>query len=151
VAGDGARAYDLALYGPNGFLRVWRGDLRGTGPAPAGPFEVSASADPAGGALVVQLRNLGGAGIAVMLLANAYHQGAADIHLIPAGAAASVRWSVAESAGWYDITVSGADGFRILRRLAGHVEGGAATTDPAMGALIAAAPFDGPQHRAATP
>jgi phospholipase C len=143
VAGDGARAYDLALYGPNGFLRVWRGELGAPGAAPDGACEVAASADPAGGALMLQLRNLGSAGAVISLVANAYHQGAAGIHTIPAGAAISVRWSVAESAGWYDITISGHAG--LLRRLAGHLENGAAaTTDPAMGTLIAAAPFDDP-------
>jgi phospholipase C len=145
VAKDGAGLYDLAVYGPNGFLRVWRGDLVAASRAQAAQPEVTASADAHGDVLVLSLRNAGTADCALTLVANAYGTAAPNPFTIAAGATTAMRWNVAASAGWYDLTVSGGDGF--LRRFAGHLENGTATTtDPAMGALIAAAPFDAPAH-----
>ena len=142
---SGPAPYELSTYGPNGFLRVMRGDLAAASRADAPAVEVAASMDAASQSLMLTLRNSGAAAGVLTLAANAYATPAPATLSVPAGGVLTHRWPVASSGGWYDLTISGPDGF--LRRLAGHLEyGQASTTDPAIGALIRAAPFD-----AATP
>ncbi len=141
VASPGGGTWEVAVYGPNGFLRVIRGDEpTGTATLRTQP-EIAASAAADGGALLLTLSG-GDAFYPMSLIANAYHQGAPDLAFVKAGATANVRWSVAESGGWYDFTVIGT---LYSRRFAGHLESAvASTTDPAMGTLIAALPFAAP-------
>jgi phospholipase C len=134
AATPGAGSYDLTVYGPNGFLRAFRGALGAAG----GP-ETAVAYDAIRGGLTLALRNDGTAECVLTVTPQAYG-GAPRSHRVAPGATVSDPWSLEASGGWYDLVVT-ADGF--LRRLAGHVETGApGRTDPAMGALIAAAPFD---------
>jgi phospholipase C len=134
-------AYDLSVYGPNGFLRVMRGDLIAETSADAAHIDLTITADAATSSLVLHLANSGTVAGALTLIANAYAPKSAVSITVPAGGAHEHRWAVDASSGWYDVTINGPAGF--LRRIAGHLETGKpGTTDPAIGAIIPAAPFD---------
>jgi phospholipase C len=122
AAGD----YDLWVYGPNGFVREFRGKLTGN----EFGSEIEARHDIAGKAIVLIVRNVGKAACTVTIRANAYHHGVPLELVVPSGGHASHRWSVAQSGGWYDFTVL-AGAFE--RRFAGRMETGAhSTSDPAI-------------------
>lgn len=118
-------AYDLSVFGPNGFLRVFKGPGKTAGP------EVTARHDKASGNLKVTLKNAGGADVN-LTLTNAYG-GAAETFKVKAGGTVEHTVDLRASKRWYDVTVkSDADG-TFLRRLAGHVENGeAGVSDPAI-------------------
>ncbi|MEU4995668.1 phosphocholine-specific phospholipase C [Streptomyces sp. NPDC021622] len=118
-------AYDLSVFGPNGFLRVFKGPGKTAGP------EVTARHDKASGNLKVTLKNAGGTDVN-LTLTNAYG-GAAETFKVKAGGTVEHTVDLRASKRWYDVTVkSDADG-TFLRRLAGHVENGeAGVSDPAI-------------------
>lgn len=124
-AGADAGAYDLWVYGPNGFVREFKG-MVGAGP------EIEVAYDPAKRTVSATFRNTGVAAASLTVRHNAYHEGAAEtVEVKPKGRLVR-RWSVADSHDWYDLTVSGA-GFE--RRLAGRLETGkGGISDPAIGA-----------------
>jgi phospholipase C len=134
-------AYELTVYGPNGFLRCFRGTLVDR-PDAARP-EVAVVHDAAHGALTLAFSNPGAA-CTLTLARNAYGEGAPRAIALAAGASISESWPLGPSRGWYDLSVTIAGDGRFVRRYAGYAETGApGVTDPAMGAVIAAAPFDG--------
>ncbi len=117
VAADGR--YDVAVHGPNGFLRHFAGSA-------APPLAVQCDYDLASSArLRLTLANHGGDECIVTIKPNAYDNDADRIVPIAAGASAAQVWDVeTASDGWYDFTVL-ADDFRW--RFAGHVELGRAS------------------------
>jgi phospholipase C len=118
-------AYDLTVFGPNGFLRSYRG-------APGGGLEATAIADPVGQALVVTLRNTSAAPVAATVRMRAYGDRSESV-TVPAGGSTHSVWPTQASANWYDIEVVSAADF--LRRFAGHIETGAPSmSDPLIGA-----------------
>jgi phospholipase C len=144
AAVDGGGRYDLTVYGANGFFRCFRGGLGTIGRADLAEPEVAASMDPVHGDLVLSLRNAGAAPCVLTVARCAYGAAEPRVHTVPAGGMVEDRWRLEESGGWYDLLVTAEAPAGFLRRLAGHVETGAPSiSDPAMGALIAAAPFDG--------
>jgi phospholipase C len=134
-------AYELTVYGPNGFLRCFRGTVSGK-PDGARP-EIAVVHDAARGALTLAFTNPGPTACTLSLVRNAYGESAPRAIPLAAGASVSETWPLGPSRGWYDLSISTgtADGF--VRRYAGYLESGTpGTTDPAIGAVIAAAPFD---------
>ncbi|GAA0679719.1 phospholipase C, phosphocholine-specific [Kitasatospora atroaurantiaca] len=129
-AGTPTGAYDLSLYGPNGFHRRFKGNRSTSCAGGAALLEVASSYDTANGKLNLTFRNTGGAAATVTVTDNAYGTGGPWTYGLPAGGSASA--SFATNRGWYDLTVTAntSDGF--LRRLAGHIENGTdSITDPA--------------------
>ncbi len=123
----GPDGYDLTLYGPNGFLRSFRGD--GAGPG----VEVEARYEAAGERLEVVVRNAGARPLTITL-ANAYAKTPARTHRLAPGARVADPWPIADSAHWYDLSVTVAEAPGFLRRLAGHIETGRPSlSDPALG------------------
>jgi phospholipase C len=121
----GPRGYDLTLFGPNGFLRGYRGQAK------AG-VEVAAHYDPARQSLVIALRNDGAT--AVTLKAAEAYAKTARTHRLNPGDRAEQAWPIADSAHWYDVSLTLAEDPGFLRRLAGHVETGQASlSDPVLG------------------
>jgi len=132
-----AGGYDLAVHGPNGFYRHFRGKPA----APGSAVMVSAQYDAARGAIALTLRNRGAT-------ACTLHAGQSDIYPLDPGQSrkrsydvrpgASVRdvWTLTASDRWYDLSVTlPADG-TFLYRYAGCVETGKpGMTDPAIGAM----------------
>ena len=122
-------AYDLSLFGPNGFLRRFKGQ---TGPAKPG---AKAQFDAKAGRLLVTLREP---------RANAREPGGRARRLSATrrrGCAASGRarpptdaWDLRASHNWYDLVVTCAEAPSFQRRFAGHGEDGRPSlSDPLLG------------------
>ncbi len=120
--------YDFVVTGPGAFHRRFSGDSK----AAVAP-EVHAEHDGFGGEAVrLRLSNEGTTPVRLTLAANAYsHAPARHVHLA-AGESVEERWSVADSVGWYDLSVTCDASPAFLRRLAGRVENGKPrVSDPA--------------------
>ena len=123
--------YDLRAFGPNGFLREFRGGWRDARALP----EADAEYDAERGQLRLRLRNDGDAACVLTVAPNRYSGEAPRTHALAAGANAVDVWDIAASDHWYDLSVSSDSDPRYLRRIAGHVETGRASmSDPAIGA-----------------
>jgi phospholipase C len=123
---DGYR-YHLWVYGPNGFLREFRGrpnsrtaltDLRFGYDAPNRRIRLTAT-------------YRGRGDVVLSARANEYSTyGPRQLRVPGDGQEILLEWSLAESQGWYDFTVEGED---FERRFAGRLETGAASlSDPAV-------------------
>ena len=117
--------YDLWIHGPNGFVREFKGAHAASDAANP---EVTARYDAARSAIELSVANKGRAACKLSVR-SLYDKQGSKAFAVPAGESMIQRWSVADSAGWYDLTVS-AQGFE--RRFAGRLETGHHTTsDPA--------------------
>ncbi|MBJ9751517.1 phosphocholine-specific phospholipase C [Burkholderia cepacia] len=134
-------AYTFSVYGPNGFVRVFSGNVSATAAAhrnPARP-EVKAGYDVANGNLYLKLRNPGGAHVTLTLTDNAYGAPSRQVTL-HGGDERVEQWSLAASHQWYDVTVSDGAAGTFSRRFAGHVEDGRPSySDPAAVRPVSAA------------
>jgi phospholipase C len=129
-----AGKYDLRAFGPNGFLREFKGDVLLAGAGKAQP-EVQAIYDPSGNRIVLRLRNTGSAACTLTVKPNRYSSAAARTYTLAAGASVDDAWSISGSGHWYDLSVTSSSDTGYLRRLAGHMEDGLASiSDPAIGA-----------------
>lgn len=117
--------YDLSVYGPNGFLRTFKGDGKKTGP------EVTARHDATAGRLVLTLTNHGSTDCH-LTVTNAYG-GASETYPVRAGATVKKPLDLRASKRWYDLSVTSDTDKTFLRRFAGHVENGEpGVSDPAI-------------------
>ncbi|WP_300621721.1 phospholipase C, phosphocholine-specific [Dokdonella sp.] len=133
TATDPRGRYALSVFGPNGFLREFAGDVRDAAGGRASP-EVASSHDADGGALVLHLANRGDAGCLLTLRANHYADPAPRTVALAAGRTIDVEWPIAAHANWYDLTIESSHDAGWRRRLAGHIENGAPSrSDPAFG------------------
>jgi phospholipase C len=136
-------AYAVAVYGPNGFMRCFRGDLAAAKRPGAALPEVAASIDAAGSSITLMLSNRGASACTLLISANAYANAPARTVMVPPGGQAEEQWPCSGSAGWYDLSVTEAGGGAFVRRYAGHAESASpSTSDPALGRIIMAAPFE---------
>ncbi|OKI58068.1 phosphocholine-specific phospholipase C [Streptomyces sp. MJM1172] len=116
---------NLTVWGPNGFLRTWKGPAKKAGP------EVTARHDGATGNLTLKLANSGPAAVN-LTVTNAYG-GAAKTLRVAAGGTATYTADLRETGRWYDVKVVSDADTTFLRRFAGHVETGApGISDPAI-------------------
>ncbi|MGW5402303.1 phosphocholine-specific phospholipase C [Streptomyces sp. NPDC003952] len=116
---------NLTVWGPNGFLRTWKGPAKKAGP------EVTARHDKATGNLLLSLTNEGTAAVN-LTVTNAYG-GTAQILRVAAGATVAHTVALSATARWYDVSVVSDADATFLRRFAGHVETGATgVSDPAI-------------------
>ncbi|WP_052867274.1 phosphocholine-specific phospholipase C [Streptomyces niger] len=117
--------YDLSVFGPNGFLRVFKGPGKTAGP------EVTARHDATSGNVTLTFTNHGSAD-ADLTLADAY---GSPTQTFKVRAGATVTHTVDLRAGkrWYDLKVTSESDASFLRRFAGHVETGEpGVSDPAI-------------------
>ncbi|MFF5546469.1 phosphocholine-specific phospholipase C [Streptomyces olivaceoviridis] len=115
--------YDLAVHGPNGFLRVFKGRNKAAGP------EVTARHK--GDDVELTFTNKG-SGTAKLKLVNGYGGKPVTVTVRPG---ATVRHTVAlgSSKRWYDLTVTCDADPAFLRGFSGHVENGRpGVSDPAI-------------------
>jgi phospholipase C len=125
---SGAPAYDLAVYGPNGFFRHFAGSVTGA------QLEVRATYDAQRNRITLTLANR--ANQAATLRIGDGYTGRTIEQVLAPGEAAGKQWSLARSGGWYDfvVTVDGDASFEW--RGAGHVETGQdSISDPALGGM----------------
>jgi phospholipase C len=127
-ATDGS-AYDVSVYGPNGFLRAFKGSMAGT----AANLYVEAGYSGTDIALTVTNR---GAQSASARIVDRY-SGPIVSQALPAGASMTRTWPLAAMFGWYDLTISVAEDTAFRAQFAGHVENGnPSISDPLMGGLV---------------
>jgi phospholipase C len=123
-------AYDLSVYGPNGFLRTFKGSMSGNNKL---NLDIGNTYDVARGGIALQLHNPGEASCRVRI-ANAYLK-ETTIHDLQPNEILEKYWPLDSSFGWYDFTVSVDSNSTFERRLAGHVETGRdSMSDPGIGA-----------------
>ncbi|MGO1073355.1 phosphocholine-specific phospholipase C [Lysobacter sp. CA199] len=124
---DAQDAYDLTVYGPNGYFRQFTGTVNADSAQP----DVIAIYDKARSRLALSIENRGKQACTVKVAANAYSTAPARSYRVKAGQTVSVNWSFAESDGWYDLTVTSDAPIGYTRRIAGHIETGLPSiTDP---------------------
>ena len=126
---NGARTYDLSVYGPNGFLRSYKGDFE------SAHLEIRVNYDEKNGGLSLEIVNDDLIKREVHVFNN--YNGVSFVkQLLEPKDRTSLAWPSHHNYGWYDITikVNGDAGFEY--RLAGHVETGKdSMSDPALGGL----------------
>ncbi len=128
---DGPDAFDLSVYGPNGFLRTFKGTVAGEG-ANLGVVSTY-QVDVIRPGITLNIHNRGAAAGAVSIR-DAYTGQTVAQHVEP-GRSLTWHWSLEASFGWYDLTIEVESDSTFERRLAGHVETGTdSVSDPAIGA-----------------
>jgi len=131
IGGDGK--YDWSVFGPNGFLREFRGDVNAMAKSGQAP-EVSTSQHALRGNLLIKLDNRAGLSDCVFQLTdNAYYENEPLQIRVEAGRERSIEWQ--GSAGWYDASIRVAGDAAYFRRVAGCVQHRLRQpmTDPAIG------------------
>ncbi|MFD8326531.1 phosphocholine-specific phospholipase C [Streptomyces lydicus] len=117
--------YDLTVFGPNGFLRTFKGDGKKAGP------EVTARHDATAGRVELTLTNP--TGTDCHLTVTQAYGGAHETFTVRAGATVKHAFDLRASKRWYDLSVTSDSDKTFLRRFAGHVENGRpGVSDPAL-------------------
>jgi phospholipase C len=121
-------AYDLSVYGPNGFFRALKGRLtRGSA-----SVAVETIYDPELERLILEIRNVG-APLHNLHITEAYSR-QRTMHRLEPGHQVIARFELARSFGWYDIALTSDSDPSFEQRIAGHLETGRdSVSDPALG------------------
>jgi phospholipase C len=130
VAADDGR-YDLAVYGPNGYFRHFKGTV-----AFAAQPEIRVAYEPSSCALRLKIDNPGSRKITVVVADSAYGSGGPWLLAVGPGRSTERVWSLQRSGRWYDFkaTLPGSPDYE--RRIAGRVENGMhGHSDPATAIL----------------
>ena len=129
VVAAGSQDYDLSVYGPNGFLRAYKGSVRRRD---AANLSVRTIYDAAGG-ITLEIQNRGATDVKVRV-EDAYRAHGDTRHHVEAGGSVTWHWSLDASFSWYDLTLTVDSDASFAQRIAGHVETGKDSwSDPALG------------------
>jgi phospholipase C len=124
--------YDLEVFGPNGFVRQFKGGLVNGVNA---NVLISSSYDKAGRGLTTIVTNEGTTNYQITAV-NLY-TGRTVVHTLAPGRTATTDWTLGATAGWYDIMITVDADADFAWRLAGHVENGRdSLTDPGIGTTL---------------
>ena len=130
VTANNLTAYDLSVYGPNGFLRAFKGSISGAG---AANLDVRTSYDKEDNSITLSGVNRS-AGTVTIQLTNGY-TGEVLSSDVQAGAEGEQTFSLHDTHGWYDFTIEVEQDPSFRYQIAGHVETGRESrTDPAIAA-----------------
>jgi phospholipase C len=123
------QVYDLSVFGPNGFYRVFRGHTSGDTTA---NLDVQASYASNGLSISLTIKNNGSQNNTVVVTDLYTKQVVSQV--VEPGKSFQTSWDLSHFSGWYDLTIA-VDGHPTFeRRLAGHIENGKdSVTDPAIG------------------
>ena len=126
----GTSDYDLAVYGPNGFLRAFSGSV-------AGRHSVNLSTrvfyDALFNGLTLEIRN-NSAAMAHLQVSDAYSKATYSPQIKP-GQVVLRFWQLGGSHGWYDLTITSQEDAGFEQQFAGHLETGEDSySDPQLGA-----------------
>jgi phospholipase C len=125
---DTGASYDLAVFGPNGFLRAFAGGFA----SGSANLSVKTIYDEGSGGIALLIQNHGSHS-STLQIADAY-SGKTTTHQLPPQAAFTSFNDLRKSFGWYDFTLQVDSDPTFRRRVAGHVETGRdSMTDPAIG------------------
>jgi phospholipase C len=120
------RQYDLRVYGPNGFLRVFRGGADSRAEAGA---EVAQPRKE----LALRLENRFERACTFRIRDRAYGAGELAV-TVGAGQQTTLPWPTAACHGWYDLEITVDQDGAFSRRLCGHLEDGLPSrSDPSFG------------------
>jgi phospholipase C len=126
---NGQTDYDLSVYGPNGFLRAFKGSLADDGRA---NLKVKTKYEPNQGNIVLEIHNAGAAPASLQIL-DAYSK-ARTAQSLAAGRTVNLRFALDGSFGWYDLTIQVDSDPGFQQRFAGHLEtGNDSVSDPGLG------------------
>jgi phospholipase C len=121
--------YDLSVFGPNGFLRQFRGVVARNA---AADLDVDVSWDCDYYVIVLKITNQSHAPARVKI--ESVYDNKTIVDTLPRGRALEKRWPLKSSFGWYDLTVTTDADASFLRRIAGHLENDRdSVSDPAFG------------------
>jgi len=125
--------YDFVVTGPGSFYRHFAGDAAAAAAGSSVAPEVRAEHGGFGDESVrLKFTNEGTTAVKLTLAANAYSHAAARHYRLAPGEAIEDSWPVADTYGWYDLSVTCDSSAAFLRRLAGRVENGRPrVSDPA--------------------
>lgn len=121
--------YDLMVYGPNGFMRSFKGNKELL--SIVASYEIGKNGTPTGN-LIVEANNTGDGPLHIHIKDNAYSTWKKNAVL---AAGKSLKWRIEsrQSDCWYDLTIY-IEGSTFERQLAGRVETGKhSKTDPQLG------------------
>jgi phospholipase C len=122
--------YDLSVYGPNGFLRTFKGSVSGTDKA---GLDIRSLYDPYAHGITLEIHNRVQK-IHHLRILDAYTHKTFARHLKP-GENLREFWRLEDTFGWYDFTVEAGSDPSFQQRLAGHLETGRdSMSDPAIAA-----------------
>jgi phospholipase C len=130
IPANGQTEYDLSVYGPNGFLRTFKGNYLGGNTA---NLDSNVVYDVERGGVTLEIRNRGATTRKVRIV-EIYGKDTITHSLRP-GENLSRLWRLEDSFGWYDFSVECESDTGFRQRLAGHLETGKdSMSDPAIGA-----------------
>lgn len=130
IAAPAATGYDLSVYGPNGFMRSFKG---GISPGCA-ELDVKADYDEERNAVTVTLVNKGARKVTITV--SDKYTGRHHVNVLKPGQTTNKQWTLGDFLGWYDLVVTVKEDPAFAYRLAGHVETGKhSISDPAMAGL----------------
>lgn len=128
AAASGQDQYDLAVYGPNGFLRVFKGTSTGAVHLRAVP-----TYDKSNNGITLDVTNKSELPMELAIFDGYAH--ATVTHSLRPSENIAQHWPLKTTGGWYDFSLSVKSDKAFGQRLAGHVETGRESlTDPAIGA-----------------
>ncbi|NYF80028.1 phosphocholine-specific phospholipase C [Granulicella arctica] len=124
-------AYDLSLYGPNGYHAHFQGSITQS-TTPGSSHEASLDYVPESKSIRITIRN-SGAEPCVFEVSEAYNSVAVQKYTVNGTGNAEVHVPVSSSSGWFDVIVQTRQDTYFLRRWAGHLEDGRpSTSDPGL-------------------
>lgn len=121
--------YDLTVYGPNGFMRSFKGNEEPL--VVVATYEIGKQGIPTGN-LILEATNNGDKSLHLQVKDNAYNSWQKNTVL---GAGKTIKWVVESHkvSGWYDVTLQIVES-KFVRQFAGRVETGShSKTDPQLG------------------
>jgi phospholipase C len=130
VTENNLTAYDLTVYGPNGYVRAFRGSISGAGKA---NLHVRTEYDKDNNA--IRLFGVNRSRETVTIRFTNGYTGEVLSADVKAGESGEREFSLHHTFGWYDFTIEVEQDSSLRYQLAGHVETGEESrTDPAIAA-----------------
>ncbi|MBB2146742.1 phospholipase C, phosphocholine-specific [Pedobacter sp. LMG 31464] len=128
--------YDLAVNGPNGFYRQFKGTKNDPALNVECLYEQSGIVKKVTGNLQLVLENKGNSPLEVQIKDEVYQSNSKKI-TIAANSKKTITLNLQKSKGWYDFVVLVQGSSEFLKHYAGHVETGEdSITDPFMGGIL---------------
>ena len=136
LTANGKTEYKLSVFGPNAFLRVFKGSISRSGEA---NLVTSVIYDICNDAVILGIANHGEESIEVSVVNN--YSKKITSYALKRDREVSEFSPLHCSFGWYDFTITTRSDPSFERRLAGHLETGRdSMTDPAIGTALVSAP-----------
>ena len=130
LSSNGLSGYDLSVYGPNGFLRSFRGSLSGVSTV---QLDIRAEYHKERNSITLKGSNRGSKPIS-FAVTDGYSGESITGNLQP-GQSGERAWELNRTSGWYDLIVTAESDSTYRYQIAGHLETGEESrTDPAIGA-----------------